>query len=473
MQIIRFIFAICLTVFCASTTSAATYHVGPSGGLASLNQVPWETLKPGDLVLVDWQTNSYKSKWVIARSGTVDAPITVRGIPGPNGELPVIDGNGATTRGQLNYWGDTRGVVKIGGANVPSAWFAKFIVLENLEIRSGRPPYTYTSFDRTVKKYASNAAAIWVEGGINITVRNCILRDNANGLFVSSGDDLASRNILVEGCHIYDNGIGNSGQQHNVYTEAVGVTFQFNWFGPLRTNCLGNNLKDRSAGLAVRYNWIEGGDKNLDLVDASDSVIVRTNPLYATTFVYGNILIKPKKSANSRIVHYGGDMLNTNFYRKGRLYFYNNTVVSYRTNATTALFWLSNNDHQCDCRNNIVYMTSGGASLALLYGGGVLQLSHNWFKPGWKKDLFTSPKLVSDDGTSVMGASPNFLNEAAQDFHLSAASACRNAAMILPAPVLPANDVTSEYVKHQTGETRPLDQNLDIGAYEFWGISSP
>ena len=33
--------------------------------------------------------------------GPADAPITVRGVPGADGQLPVIDGDGATTRTNL------------------------------------------------------------------------------------------------------------------------------------------------------------------------------------------------------------------------------------------------------------------------------------------------------------------------------------------------------------------------------------
>src|SRR5688572_12437214 len=80
--------------------NAATYEVGPAKPYTSIGKVPWESLAPGDIVLIHWQSAAYKEKWVIGRQGTASAPITVRGVPGPNGELPIIDGNGATTRAQ-------------------------------------------------------------------------------------------------------------------------------------------------------------------------------------------------------------------------------------------------------------------------------------------------------------------------------------------------------------------------------------
>src|SRR5690349_3916285 len=103
----------------ACGASAALYEVGPGKAHTAIGTVPWESLQAGDTVLIYWRTNNYREKWVICRQGTLAAPITVRGVPGPGGQLPVIDGNGATTRSALNYWNENRGVIKIGGANVP------------------------------------------------------------------------------------------------------------------------------------------------------------------------------------------------------------------------------------------------------------------------------------------------------------------------------------------------------------------
>src|SRR5215813_6920565 len=113
------IFAACLFFLASNSLRATTYEVGPSKPLTSIGQVPWESLQAGDTVLIYWRSTPYNEKWVICRQGTPAAPITVRGVPGPAGELPVVDGNGATTRSSLNYWNETRAVIKVGGANVP------------------------------------------------------------------------------------------------------------------------------------------------------------------------------------------------------------------------------------------------------------------------------------------------------------------------------------------------------------------
>ena len=88
---------------------AAIFEVGPSKAYLTPADVPWETLSAGDTVLIHWRSTPYKNKWVISAQGTATAPIIVRGVPGPQGQLPVIDGNGATTRLALDYWNEIAG----------------------------------------------------------------------------------------------------------------------------------------------------------------------------------------------------------------------------------------------------------------------------------------------------------------------------------------------------------------------------
>jgi hypothetical protein len=455
-------------VFLSAVTfvKATVYEVKPNTALDTIAEVPWANLQPGDTVLIYWRASAYKEKWVICRQGTAEQPITVRGVPNQNGDLPVIDGNGAVTPLNLNFPSEQRGVIKIGSANIPADTMPKYITIENLEIRSAHPDYQFTDDGGNTQTYSSAASSIYVEKGENITVRNCKMHDSANGFFVASSDDTVSRNILVEGNYIFGNGIVGSAFQHNNYTAAIGITFQYNRFGAMRAGANGNALKDRSAGTVIRYNWIEHGNRQLDLVEGDDSIQIRNAPEYRKTFVYGNVLIEPDGAGNSQITHYGGDNGNATLYRKGTLYFYNNTIVSTRTGNTT-LFRLSTNEETCDARNNIFYVTASGSNLALLDDTGILSLSHNWFKPNWRISHGTATGTVNNDGTSVQGTAPGFANEAAQDFRLVSTSAAINAGTVLNTDVLPAHNVVRQYVKHQTSEARPASGQFDIGAYEF------
>ena len=99
-----------------------------------------------------------------------------------------------------------------------------------------------------IQSYIANAAAITIEKGENITLRNNRLHDCGNGLFIGSGGANVSRDILIEGNAIFDNGKVGSSQEHNSYTEALGITFQYNYYGPPKAGSVATNLKDRSAG---------------------------------------------------------------------------------------------------------------------------------------------------------------------------------------------------------------------------------
>ena len=447
-----------------SIASAADYTVGPGQAFATIGEVPWDGLQPGDNVLIHWQAAPYHEKWVICARGTAAQPITIRGVPGPNGELPVIDGQDAITPSNLDYWNEERGVIKIGGANVPADAVPAYIVLENLDVRSGRSANSFTAADGSTLAYADNAAAVYVEKAEHLIIRRCDLHDSGNGLFVGVFDG-ATQDVLVEANHLYDNGNEGSDTEHNSYTSALGIIFQYNHYGPLRAGSDGINLKDRSAGTVVRFNWIEAGSRELDLVEGGATPAVLADPRYRTTFVYGNVLVEHDDQSNSQILHYGGDSGDTTIYRKGTLYFYNNTVISLRS-ANTTIMNLSTNEEHCDCRNNLVYVTVDGSYLAMLADSGVLGLSHNWFKPGSVPSHGTLTGTINDDGTTVTGAAPGFADEATQDYHLADGSPCINAGTALDPAVLPDNDLVAQYVSHQAGEGRPIDPPLDIGAFE-------
>lgn len=450
--------------FASRPARAAVYEVGPGQPLAEIGEVPWHQLAAGDEVRIHWRPTLYRTKWVINRRGTQAAPIVVRGVAGPAGERPVVTGDGATTPAPLDFWNEARGVIKVGGSNVPPDDLPAYVVIERLEIRSAHPSYTFTSHDGVTMAYSANAAAIYVEKAEHLVIRDCELTDSGNGLFIGAFDG-ETQDVRVERNFIRGNGNVGSISEHNSYTAARGIVFEGNHFGPLRAGALGNNLKDRSAGLVARYNWIEAGNRQLDLVDAEDSVVVVNDPRYRQTFVYGNLLIEPDGAGNSQIGHYGGDSGDETIYRKGMLYFYNNTVVSTRAGNTT-LLRLSTNDEQADVRNNILYVSAGGPFLAMLDSTGVLSLTHNWLRPGWVASHGGLAGTIDDDGTSVLGASPGFTDLAAQDFHLVAGAQAADAATVLPLATLPSNRLQRQYVPHQSTEYRVPEGVLDIGAYE-------
>ncbi len=443
----------------ASVSFSETMHVGPGRTYATIGDALQNELGAGDSVVIHARSEPYCEKWVIAARGTESRPVVFHGVPDQSGNPPVIDGRDAVTPVGMNFWSEDRGVIKIGGSNNPPDTTPSRIIIENLEIRNASEPFSFTGRNGT-GKYGRNAAAIYIEKGRRITIRNCILHGCGNGLFAAH----QAKSVLVEHCHLYDNGNDGSIYEHNSYTESFGITFQFNRFGPLRDGALGNNLKDRSAGCIVRYNWIESGNRQLDLVESGHPGLYDAME-YRSTFVYGNLLIEPDGAGNSQIVHYGGDGGDQSRYRKGMLYFYNNTVVSTRSGNTT-LLRLSTTEEAADVRNNIVYVSAEGSRLAVLNSAGTVHLHRNWMNAGRRTSHSNESADVREVVPGIEGGDPGFADLSTLDLSLSTGSACIDNGI---APASPAENypVTFEYARHREKRTRTRDGTMDLGAREF------
>lgn len=474
---------------CAPSGTGRDIKVGPGQAYASLGDAPFESLTKGDTVRIFWREQPYHEKLMISGIGTESAPIRVCGVPGPHGQLPVIDGQDATTRPLLDFPFDghqVRGLVIIGHRhsepweNTPS-----YIVLEGLEVRNASPPFTFT--DRSGKKlaYSNIAAGIFVERASHLTVRGCTVTANNTGMFIGTGGGAVAltQDVLIEKNYIHDNGSLADYYEHNVYNEASNVTYQFNRFGSPRggpKGVLGANIKERSAGVIVRYNWIEDGAHIMDIVDAQEAKdSTQSMPSFHSTYVYGNVIIRGAAPAGS-MIHYGGDSGLTENYRKGTLFFYNNTVVvknaGYGGYTRTPVFELSTNDEHLDSRNNIYFSTIAADDLHAIgmLGGrdgvssGVATFAGDWVKKGWtvydstlgaKSDLRAQ---VRDFDKMTRGDLPGFRDASTDDYALvvpGSGGTPVSLAPTVPAELLP----TSEYVKHQQGRPRP--EPLTLGAF--------
>lgn len=433
----------------------AVYEVGPGQNYEDPSAVPWEQLSPGSLIRIHWRDEPYRDKWVINTAGTEDAPIVVVGVP-EGGSLPVITGDGAQTRPQLDYWNEQRGLIKIGGASSPGGDTASWIYIENLDLRGASATHQFTNAGGGTDSYADNAAALYVEWGDSLHFRNNEISGSGNGIFTGS----QSADVVVACNYVHDNGVVDSIYEHNSYTESDGITFEFNHYGPLCDGCPGNNLKDRSAGTLIRYNWIEAGNRQLDLVESDHDELVAL-PEYAVTRVYGNILVEPDGAGNSQMIHYGGDLGDPDYYRKGTLELYSNTFVSTRAGNTTWMR-LSTNGETCDARNNVVYATAGGSSLAMTGGSGALELRNNWISEGWVDTHDALEGSISDMGGNAVGGEPGFTDLDQQDFRPADGSPLLDSAGALADG---ADAVNWQYREHAGGEPRADGGEVDVGAY--------
>ena len=384
------------------------YNVGPTRTYKSIGAAldAAMPLKPGDQILIDAKSTPYYEKFVINDKGTVAKPIIIRGIPDSQGRLPIIDGQNAITSRKLDYWNEDRSVIKIGGATYPRNDRAANIVIDRLHVRNGREGYTFTDDKGNIGYYIENVACIHIESGTDITIKRSNLSNCGNGLFVTS----FSKSVLIESNLIYANGYYNSAYEHNVYSECDGITYRYNFLGRLIDGALGSNIKDRSAGLVVAYNFIHGGNRQLDLVQSNDPAIYN-RPSYRTTYVYGNIMIDTEGPDNRQFINYGGEGDDYSIYRKGTLAVYHNTMISTRDGRSTFVR-LVTNDETCIARNNIIYVTSTnvGDQLELLAENrGTLLMSNNFLKNGYVNSfvLCDIGKIVNDNPILSDGLTTN------------------------------------------------------------------
>ena len=448
-----------------------TYDVGDGKPYAKLGAVPWSTLGPGDTVRIFPKPGGYHEKFILSTRGADGAPIRVCGVAAADGSRPVIDGKDATTDAKAAFGGymplQDLGLITIARGAQAYGFRPGWIVIEGLVIQGANGGNTYTATTGAVRSYDSFAAGVNLNAGDHVTLRHCELRDDGNGLFSNSKHEVEgtlTREVLVEGNYFHDNGVVGSYSMHDAYTQALGIVYQYNRFGPLRPGAAGAALKDRSAGTVVRYNWIEGTVRMIDLVDAQDHAPdALADPRYHQTFVYGNVIISRTGDA-TRMVHYGGDTggFEQNF-RKGTLYFFGNTVISRHDLGDAwgvSVLYASTNDEAIDARDNVVSHV-GSSHLWLMTDLGHLVLGTNWITSGWKDGSDKFAGTVTG-AASVVGGADALLDPGT--FHPLVGSPVIGTAGAL-APEAAPYPVDSQYDGASGTPRPPLGVASDMGAF--------
>lgn len=433
-----------LALSAASPALAAEYVVG-GVMYPTLASVPWSTLGAGDTVTIPYSATPYRETFAITTSGSAAMPIRVRGLAGPGGERPIIDGENAVAGANTHV----RGLLSIrnGAANV---------VIEGLAFRHAHADYAHAGLFPGL-----NASGIYLEDGSHVIVRDCEFYRNGNGFFTAPG----TADVRFERNYVYDNGNVNSTQEHNSYTESDGIVFEGNHYGPLLLGARGNSLKDRSAGTIIRYNFIDGGNRTLDLVEAETSDVDFTSRVASTpVYVYGNVLIKRDETTQSQVVHFGGDNGTTSNYRR-TLYFYNNTVYSTRAVRTT-FFHFDADAPVVDVRNSI-FVTPTSTQIYLLDSstsvGASVALVNDYLPTGWSVSVSAALSATVSNTAVTTGTMPGFVDAATLDFHLLPTATVRDGGAGLATGVLP---VLLEYLVETETTPRVVDGPLDLGAFE-------
>lgn len=456
------------------------YPVGPGQRYASIGAVPMERLAPGDTIRIYWRAEPYAEKMMIgALGGTSALPVKVCGVRGPGGELPIIEGKGATTRKELlgffPYDGhQQRGLIIVGHPHSASSYTSTptSVTIEGLDIRGAAPPNTFTDASGRVLAYSAPAAGIFVERATGLVIRGCDIHENNNGIYGGTGGGTeATVDLSIVGNHIHDNGSLGDYYEHNTYIEGIagpggGTTYAENRYGPVRGGN-GAGLKDRGVIAAIRYNWFEGGAHILDLVDMQEAMTTTsTQASFHTTRVFGNVFIRATPAGS--MIHYGGDSGPQFYanYRKGTLLFWNNTVIvqnlGYRDWTRTAIFELSTNDENLKSMNNVYFSSIAPTSsrpIGMLgardnYTSGIASFAGDWASTGWTAtDIIAGSatidrSVVTGLGALTRGGDPGFDSIATGDYTVALSTQ--------PQPVSLAPEATPvlQYVKHQTTKAR-------------------
>jgi hypothetical protein len=393
---------------------ATTYQVGPTRSYHTVGSLP--ALHAGDSVEIDSATYDEVKRWTIA--GTAAQPITVRGV---GASRPVFDATGLNVDGAMPH---PRAVFQVE---------ASYITLENLQFQHA------TNGD--------NEAGIRVTSGNNVTVRNCritmcdmgIMCDNNSKLVIEASE------ICSNGTALYD------GYSHNFYLGGDSATVRFCY---IHDSLYGQNFKSRAHYTELLYNYIaDSQDGEVGLVDAAETAAANSHAV-----MIGNVIIsKPRLSGynTGRFIQFGQD---SGGQHNGTLFAFNNTFVA---GDGRIQFLSANAAGATVVANNNIFC---GSDKVLGTLGGGISGSNNWVQ--------STATIPATFYASVTGSDPGFVNRAARDVHLTAASNCRNRGLNVllyldgtgaTHPGLP----TLEYVNYLQNRLRPSDGQTDLGAYEF------
>lgn len=445
-----------------------TFNVGPGQTYAEVNDVPWASLMPGDVVNIHHRPSPYVCKFGIAVQGEASAQVIINGVTDANGNRPVLDGNGATNSpgsmpgGALNIWaaGDEGfGLITIKRRpGTTSAANPRWITIQNLRITGARADAMYTDSLGATKNYGFSAG-IWVQPATDITIRNCVIDDNAMGIFTMSkpgGIGESCQRVRVLYNRIYGNGVVGSSYEHGCYIQGYDVLTEGNYLGRNRAGAQGSTYKSRVGKEVIRYNWIESSARMIDMVhpEFTDAFVQYQD--FGVDYVYGNVLVNDENLQGNawRPIHFGSDGSEGGGEWEGsgtaspnhrkKLYFYSNTYF-HRSNYDQAdqfFLQLSWPETVCEAWGNIIVFRGSIARLNLLYLAGTLNLRGSNIIVGYTTILDASSvrgatstsHAVNRLGT-VITADPQFVAESYHDFALAAGSPGIDIFSALPAGV--------------------------------------
>ena len=469
-----------------------TLEIGPGKTYTTIAASPLGqgTLQPGDTVKIYCNSSTlgvvdYAEAVLLLNRGTPSSPITILGIAdGGTGKLPIISAASAVATATLNgrsaLWGAGVFVIGRGGAQ-SSGYKPGHIIVKNLEMQDCYTGNSYTTSGGSFS-WGNTSAGIYINVGNDITIQNCIVQNNGNGIFAATQNtfDRHVTDLLISSNSIFGNSGTATPLSHNSYIEAVRVTYEYNSYGVTRTSSIGIGLKDRSSFAVLRYNKIQGGSHQIQLSDA-DNHHALARCLSDYTPVYGNEVFTPPGNASTPI-WVGGDLNDPTTERYG-FYVYHNTFVVRSDSTAVAkidLFTEATMGTPGDLRNNVLVcipdtQNGTGPSFGLLESryssnstDAIAAFGENWVSPGYALTT-ASPGTFTGitTGTGYLVGStvdPGFVNLYGHDYHPAVGFHGSGLASRLPARIVANYPVTKQYSDPQSSIIRA--NSTDLGAYQ-------
>jgi hypothetical protein len=259
--------------------------------------------------------------------------------------------------------------------------------------------------------------------GLNLTVRNCFIHDNQDGI-LAAPSTANTGTVLIENSEFSNNGAGD-GYSHNIYIgDYSSFTLRFSYSHHAN---VGHLVKSRAYTTYILYNRLTD--------EAGGMASYETDlPNAGTGYVIGNIIEQSATTQNSTIVTFGEEGVPSGY--DTHLFVVNDTILNDRGSGTF-----------------VVDSTSTPAVLTndTFYGGGTV----------------TSQASAVLTTNFSMG-NPMFAGLAAYDVHLLAGSPCINAGTNPGSNGSQSLVPVFEYNHPESATPRMVvGSAIDIGAYEF------
>jgi hypothetical protein len=225
----------------------------------------------------------------------------------------------------------------------------------------------------------------------------------------------------------------------------------------------GNNVKSRSERNEIYYNWLEGAYYHeLELIGPDPYGVVEgwTPELKREdSDIVGNVLWKKGSNANFSVTRVGGDATGETH---GRYRFVNNTFIC----GTGSVFRCFDALQSLEMHNNVFFPAAGNTINMMR------EVEADWAEGSDVPQQWTGTLTGTDPGFADFTGGDVRLLESSPLRNAGAASVQSASGFEFPNPLFPPAFSPPMETVNTAPVGRPMDQPIDIGAYEFGSGSS-